>query len=185
MLFDGQKAKETLDILTIHVGTLRQGPLELDRRIPLEWLTAQLESCEYPVTPRDVTLTLTVESSGNGILIRGAVDAQLTTECAVCLSETVLRLHPEISAFLQPKPKELKDIDNNEITLEELETEWFDGDTINVSSLVRDTLMLALPMNPKCQNDCPGLHRDAPPAEQTSIDPRLLPLAKFQMQKEK
>jgi uncharacterized protein len=68
---------------------------------------------------------------------------------------------------------------------EEQEVELFSGDEIRLDDLVREHLVLEIPMQPLCRPDCPGIdvpeaikgpkHLEAHPAA-PDLDPRLAPL---------
>ena len=76
--------------------------------------------------------------------------------------------------------------DDEELTPEDLEREWYSGDTLILDDMIRDAIMLELPMNPRCAKDCSGvpLQGDEEKNERT-IDPRLAPLASILISKEK
>ncbi len=60
----------------------------------------------------------------------------------------------------------------------------YDGENIVLDDLVRDELLLGIPMIPLCSEACPGirperLSSDAPSAAEENIDPRLRPLLRL------
>ena len=60
----------------------------------------------------------------------------------------------------------------------------YEGETIVLDDLVRDELLLGIPMIPLCSEACPGirperLSSDAPSAAEENIDPRLRPLLRL------
>ena len=73
-----------------------------------------------------------------------------------------------------------------EYTLEDAEADTlpYDGETVVLDDLVRDEVLLGVPMIPLCSDDCPGMspapETDAKaPSEKKEIDPRLAPLQAF------
>jgi uncharacterized protein len=53
----------------------------------------------------------------------------------------------------------------------------YDGDTLVLDDLVRDELLLGIPMIPLCSEACPGISpRLDDGAEAAAVDPRLRPL---------
>ena len=62
----------------------------------------------------------------------------------------------------------------------------YDGQTVVLDDLVRDEILLEIPMIPLCSADCPGMQSaslnksPAPP----SVDPRLEPLRRLKLPKE-
>jgi uncharacterized protein len=76
-----------------------------------------------------------------------------------------------------------------EIELQERDTEiaFFSGDFIEVADIVREQILLSLPMKPICQEQCQGLcphcgknrNLDACNCESVLVDPRLVKLLKI------
>ena len=53
----------------------------------------------------------------------------------------------------------------------------YDGETVVLDDLVRDELLLGIPMIPLCSEGCPGIRPEQSEREAVaSIDPRLRPL---------
>jgi uncharacterized protein len=96
----------------------------------------------------DIRLEAVVE----GVLVTGTAEAMLVGECVRCLEE----LSREITADFQ----ELfvyDDGESREQETEDGETSRLDGDLIDLEPLLRDAVVLALPFQPLCREDCPGL----------------------------
>jgi len=96
-----------------------------------------------------VTAALRAESVVEGILVTGAVDAMAVLECARCLTdfETAVPLERVCELFLASGHELPAEEDAYEIS----------GLEIDLEPLLRDELMLALPLNPLCAPDCRGL----------------------------
>jgi uncharacterized protein len=181
---DEQNTTSTPKIFTVKVKDVERAAVGINRDIPLGWLTSELAACEYPIEPLEAHTSIELSSIAGGVLVRGRVVARLQIECGICLTKSALELRPEVNCFLQPRSSTGSPTEDEELTPEDLEREWYDGDTIVLDSLLRDSVVLELPMNPRCQSDCTGLadHRSAPPAQE--IDPRLAPLASIKLPKE-
>ena len=94
----------------------------------------------------DIRLEAVVE----GVLVTGTAEAGLAGECVRCLEE----IRSEITAELQ----ELFVYDDgDEPVTEDDETSRLEGDLLDLEPLLRDAVVLALPFQPLCQDDCPGL----------------------------
>jgi uncharacterized protein len=92
----------------------------------------------------DIRLEAVVE----GVLVTGTAHAGLEGECVRCLEQ----IHSEITADFQ----ELFVYDEDQDT-EDQETSRLEGDLVDLEPLLRDAVVLALPFQPLCQDDCPGL----------------------------
>ena len=126
-----------------------------------------------------LTLDLRLESVVEGVLVSGTVTAPVTGECARCLtpvSDTVSVPVTELFAYPDSATEQ---------TSEEDEVSHLVGDMLDLEPLVRDALVLDLPLSPLCRDDCRGLcagcgeRLDDLPADHThtTTDPRWAALA--------
>ncbi len=122
----------------------------------------------------DIRLEAVVE----GVLVTGTANAALGGECVRCLEE----IRSEITADFQ----ELFVYDGEEQAGDEDdETSRLEGDLVDLEPLLRDAVVLALPFQPLCMDDCPGLcpecgarlADDPDHAHEAAIDPRWAALA--------
>jgi uncharacterized protein len=102
----------------------------------------------------DLRLDLRLESVSEGVLVSGVVTAPVTGECGRCLreiSDTVAVPIQELYAYANSTTEE---------TTEEDEVGRIQGDLIDLEPTLRDAVVLALPTNPLCRAECPGLCQD-------------------------
>jgi uncharacterized protein len=98
-----------------------------------------------------VEFDLRLEAVMEGVLVTGSVNAELVGECARCLEE----IHDEVVADFQ----ELfvyEESDTAE-SAEDEDVSRLEGDLLDLEPLLRDTVVLTLPFQPLCREDCPGL----------------------------
>ena len=145
--------------------------MEVDRTVPAP---AELGGGVAVVQPgSDLVLDLRFEAVVEGVLVSGTASVVVSGECARCLDpvqwvETV----PLTELFLhEPGPEG-----------EELPV--LDGDLLALEPVVRDAVVLALPLAPLCRPGCPGLCpecgarlADDPGHGHATIDPRWAGLA--------
>lgn len=122
----------------------------------------------------DLSLDLRLESVSEGVLVSGTISGPIEGECGRCLRPITDSLSVEI--------QELYAYENSttDATTDEDEVGRMQGDLIDLEPVTRDTVVLALPTNPLCRDDCPGLcpecgvHWDDLPADHSheQIDPR-------------
>lgn len=124
----------------------------------------------------DVELDLRLEAVMEGVLVTGSVRGRAVGECVRCLGEVVedvdvtlteLYVYPERQAAATEAGDEDED-------LRELE-----GDLIDLETALRDVVVPALPFQPLCRDDCPGLCSecgaplaDDPDHSHETLDPR-------------
>jgi uncharacterized protein len=99
-----------------------------------------------------VELDLRLEAVVEGVLVTGSAHAELAGECVRCLTE--------ISDEMDADFTELFVYDDGEARAEgteDGETSRLQGDLVDLEPLLRDAVVLNLPFQPLCSDDCPGL----------------------------
>jgi len=171
--------------LKLDTEEVRRSGARVDVDIPPGLLSRWLEDCEYRVSPVWAAVSLEATPCGDGILVSGKARARIEAECAVCLGEARMEIDADIKCFLLPLPPGGAPETEGDLTPEDLEREWFEGDVAVLDGIVRDALVLELPMTPRCGDSCPGMALAAEdPDERPGIDPRLAPLASIKLAKE-
>jgi len=129
-----------------------------------------------------VDIDLRLEAVLEGVLVTGSARADLSGECARCLEP--------ISDAIEVTFQELfvYDDDPDLSSEEDDEVSKLEGDLLDLEPLLRDAVVLALPFQPLCRDDCPGLCTecgarladDPDHAHEAAIDPRWASLATYQ-----
>jgi uncharacterized protein len=97
-----------------------------------------------------VELELRLEAVMEGVLVTGSARADLEGECVRCLEE----IHDELVADFQ----ELFAYEESDTAAaEDEDVSRLEGDLLDLEPLLRDAVVLSLPFQPLCQDDCPGL----------------------------
>jgi len=99
----------------------------------------------------DVALDLRLESVSEGVYVSGPVTVELAGECSRCLEPITDSLRVtlgELFAYPDSVTEETTDEDEIPRIIEE---------TVDVEQLVRDAVVLELPLAPLCTPDCAGL----------------------------
>lgn len=166
----------------IDVLLLKNRVQSIDAEIPSDWLAEELSFCEYSIRPDTGRVTFVAEPCSGGVLVRGSITTSLIAQCGICLRDTPVSQSITISTYLFPRASAAPGSEELELTPDELDKEWYDGDRIVLDELVRDHIMLELPMNPRCGDDCPGLAEfEAAAKSQIGLDPRLARLASIDL----
>jgi uncharacterized protein len=150
---------------------------EIERRLPAPagW---RVELIGVP-EGEQVELRLRLESVMEGVLVSGEVDVPVTGSCARCLEPI------EDSLVLDVQELFAYAGSTTEATSEEDEVRRLEGDFLDLGPMVRDAVVLALPLAPVCTEDCQGLcvdcgqRLDDLPPDHTHelLDPRWAGLA--------
>lgn len=141
-------------LFTVDTRELGRSPgsvLHVDREVPAPPQVGLELIRVVPGSP--VRLRLTCEAVVEGVLVSGSIRAETAGECGRCLQPIraqvearvcELYAYPDAAARLRPTHGE-----PDELTLT--------GEFADLEPLVRDALVLALPLTPLCAADCPGL----------------------------
>ena len=173
---------------SITVTELDAGGKEFRFPVRSEWIRGALEDHEATAAGTDGQLAVRASKSGHDVVVHGTLDAELMVPCARCLEPTKLPVHSNLSVLYVPAPKLSGQSDGeHELTDEEADTLPFEGDVVALDDLVRDELLLEIPMIPLCSEACPGMSPAPDPegAGEKPIDPRLAPLLDFAARKPK
>jgi uncharacterized protein len=97
----------------------------------------------------DLELDLRLESVLEGVLVSGQARGPLAGQCVRCLDDLDAQIEVDLQElFVYPERAEQDDDDE----LREIEDE-----RIDLEPALRDAVVLALPFQPVCRPDCPGL----------------------------
>jgi uncharacterized protein len=99
-----------------------------------------------------IELDLRLEAVMEGVLLTGTVAADLEGECARCLepiADDILVRLQELYVY--------DDLGNHVADDEESDVSRLEDDLLDLEPLLRDEVVLALPFQPLCRDDCPGL----------------------------
>jgi uncharacterized protein len=99
----------------------------------------------------DLELDLRFESVMEGVLVSGTAHLSLEGECARCLDDLASSMEVEFQELFVY-------VDSRHSGEEADEDEYrLDGDLLDLEPVLRDAVVLALPLSPLCREDCPGL----------------------------
>jgi uncharacterized protein len=115
-----------------------------------DWVAAACPDLDArPVAP-GLLLRGRLEKTGDDLLLRADLRGAMETSCARCLepARVVLSL-PLAVTFVSADEGDEDDEDPDVVT--------FQGGEIDVGDEIRDEILLAIPINPLCQETCLGL----------------------------
>ena len=125
-----------------------------------------------------VELDLRLEAVMEGVLVTGTALASLDGECARCLEP--------ISDDIEVRFQELFVYEDHALPEDEdIEVSMLQDDLVDLEPILRDAVVLALPFQPLCKEDCPGLcpecgarlADDPDHTHEEPVDPRWAALA--------
>lgn len=131
----------------VHVADLLRSPGKVRPHqvvAPVDWGIEMSRIEPEPPIEADLELVATV----GGLLVRGIVEATATHTCARCLAESTETMRIEIAQMV-----EAGEPDDDEYHL--------DGQDLDLEPILRDEVLLALPLLPRCAPPCEGLVSDS------------------------
>lgn len=105
----------------------------------------------------DLALTLRCESAGEGIWVTGTVAFTVVGECARCLEPIAWPQEARFSELFSYPPSDARGARIMEDEDEEEPQIYVEDDLIDLEPIVRDAVVLTLPLAPVCDEDCAGL----------------------------
>lgn len=125
-------------------------------------------------------LSLSVHKDRDVVSVTGSLGARVPVTCSRCLEPSQLTVAPAVDVRFVPRPSGRAE----ELGSDDLETDVYDHDEIDLRALVQGETELGLPMKPLCRTDCRGLcpacggNRNLVPCTcgEASHDPRWAPL---------
>ncbi len=126
--------------------------------ITRDWLTEALEDTEYgaPESGEPGTLEVVGRKMGDDVLADGRIRAVLRVPCARCNEDIDFPVDLPFTQLFVPRGsyEEQATEEEVELTPQDLERETYTGDEIALDALVRENLILEVPMSPRCPGGC-------------------------------
>jgi len=133
-----------------------------------------------------------VEKGEEGtVQFRGRLEARLRLHCGRCLEPFAHRLDEDLDLFFMPhasQPDAEEEEQEVELSDRDMVVAYYADDRIDLGEMIREQMLLALPLRRLCREDCAGLcpscgtnrntgQCDCQPTE--TADERLAPLRKL------
>ena len=119
--------------------------------------------------------------------VKGHLDVQLGIDCGRCLEPLSVPLEQDLDLFFLPHRDDGDEEDEVELSERDLVVAYYEGDRLDLGEVVREQLILSVPMKRLCQEGCKGLcpscganrNRTTCTCVVESADSRLAPLKKL------
>ena len=95
------------------------------------------------IVDEPVAITVRLESLSNGVSVRGTATARWAGECRRCLAPVSERASVDLDELYQR-------------VREDPDAHVIENDQIDLLPMVRENILLAVPIGPLCREDCPG-----------------------------
>jgi uncharacterized protein len=138
--------------------------------------------------PDNVHVYLKSTKISKKVLIKGTVDGSVLLNCSRCLNDYSYPLNISFNEEYDPAG-EMDGNEDEELSSEDLDLSYYRDDEIDVVELVKEQVLLSVPMKPLCKEECHGmcsrcgtdLNKGSCECRKEEVDPRLAPLQKLKL----
>jgi uncharacterized protein len=100
----------------------------------------------------------TAQRAGPEIRIAGALKTSVETSCGRCLEPARLEISKQFDLFFRQRQELMYDEDEEiELTDEDTRTAFFTGTQLAIADVLREQILLSVPMKVLCKPECRGL----------------------------
>jgi uncharacterized protein len=169
--------------MLVKIEEIQEPGLELTEDVEAEVLQGALAESEGFVFKASTALVASFKRVSGRVHLQGRFQATVVAPCRRCLKEQRLEVPVEFSLRMVPhaelaasdeddakapgsskkgrhrRPRKEDELEAKEASfeLDEVDAEPFDGKTIDLDPIIREQLLLALPLTVLCQEECRGL----------------------------
>lgn len=101
---------------------------------------------------KDIDFDLTLTKIIREVSVTGHISFGIRAKCARCLDNVQMDLHSEVNFILTPRDETYSENDEGD-----LDHDFYDGDTIDISGYLRELIAINIPFNIICDENCKGL----------------------------
>jgi uncharacterized protein len=105
----------------------------------------------------DIDVSGCLTRVGNGVYLEGKVATEVIINCSRCLDLLIHTIDSNFKTHFMPSNPELLLDGEIELSISDIDTEFYDEHRINLRQSIRDGLLLAVPVICLCSNDCKGI----------------------------
>jgi uncharacterized protein len=150
----------------------------------LEGLDADLDA-----STGNLRVELTKDRDEN-VYVRGDVKALVTVPCSSCLGPALVKVATPLNMTFVEEGAE---VEASEDPLDDVDVATHDGEHVDLAPIVREQIILSVPMSPHCRENCAGLcatcgqnknERDCGHTAVSLEDPRFSALKNLKLEKQ-
>jgi uncharacterized protein len=142
--------------LKINVVTIPEEGMNLSFTEDGKWFGNCFSGDDRPdFALQKVDIDCHISKTSNTIFIKGNISFLLEIVCSRCLEEVTLPVDGDFTYTLVPEKVETRE--DLELSAEDLEIGYYQGDFIDLTPIICEQIMLQIPIKPLCKEECPGL----------------------------
>jgi uncharacterized protein len=144
-------------VLQIVVAAIPETGLERELHLGPEWFSAwREEDPGLEFTSGQMQGGVRLEKHYRDILVRGHLQGRLRLACSRCLEDFDQTANADFDLLLAPKPGAVSG-ESEELTAADLDLDYYSGEVLDLEAVIKEQIILLVPMKPLCVEDCKGL----------------------------
>jgi len=100
--------------------------------------------------------TVHLEKHGRDVLVRGHLAGCLELACSRCLEGFSFPVQGDFDLLLAPGSDTMSG-EEEELSAADLDLDFYTGKVIDLENIIREQIILTMPLKPLCSEDCRGL----------------------------
>jgi uncharacterized protein len=147
-------AKKTLQI---SIKAIPETGLEVEIDLGPGWFARwRAEDPDLEFADARITGQVLLEKHGRDILVRGHLTGHLQLNCGRCLESFAAPAAADFDLILAPGPAATL-AQEEELSPPDLDLDYYTGQVVDLESLLREQIILMVPLKPLCAETCQGL----------------------------
>jgi DUF177 domain-containing protein len=148
------KAKKSLQI---SIKTIPETGKDVSLDLGQEWFERwREEDPGLEFSQAAIHGTVNLSKHAHDILVRGRLQGELDLTCGRCLEPFSAPVETEFDLLLVPAPTGAGS-EEEELSAQELDVDFYTGDNVDLEAIIREQIILMLPLKPLCTAICKGL----------------------------
>lgn len=142
--------------MKINVNKIPEGGMPFRFERDAEWFRENLigtAPCDYK--PSRIDVVCTVRRMRENVFIEGTVATTGEMPCCRCLETAHLEIRAPFKYTFAPSPAETGE--EMELSAEDLDFAFYEGEIIDLDSVILEQILLQIPIKPLCTELCRGL----------------------------
>jgi uncharacterized protein len=144
-------------VLQIAIKAIPETGLERAVDLGPEWFARwRQEDPGLEFTAARISGTVLLTKHNRDVLVRGHLTGHLELACSRCLETFAAPATAEFDLLLAPGPAPAG-AEEEELSRTDLDLDYYQGEVVDLESLLKEQIILMMPLKPLCQEDCKGL----------------------------
>ena len=117
---------------------------------------AMLEDTEFRAGGEGLRIDLSAQKTDGTIRLRGEIAGQIVFTCGRCMEDQLSEVQTDVEFVLMPREKwqeRYEGAEEIELQAEDLDVSFYDGESIDLEPLIREALLLDLPVYAACSEE--------------------------------